>query len=362
MNYKVEFVNVADLKPYEKNAKKHPAEQIDRIAKSIKEFGWQQNIVIDRHNTVIIGHGRLLAAQKLGIASVPCLRVENLTQAQVRALRLADNRVAESEWDLDLLNLELDDLGEMDMADFGFDLLDEEEEDVEDAEEEADDFDGLRSHLHHNVFENQERMQFFSNNYYGIPEMNPSHTYGAQLLRFCDYKDVPDLSPYIAHFYYDDYKFIQAWKQPDKYIDRLRRFKAVISPNFSLYTDFPRALQILSCYRKQWCGAYWQSLGLDVIPNVSWGDEKSFNYCFLGVPKGGVVSVSNVGTTNDSDWNGKAGDMFRAGYNEMLKRIEPTKIIFYGTMIEGLDGDIIRIPSFYEERRKILNERRGKYD
>lgn len=349
-DYIVQFINIDDLIPYEKNAKKHPEDQIDRIAKSIRDFGWQQNLVINKDNVVIIGHGRLLAAQKLGLKAVPCLRVENLSDEQIKALRLADNRVAESDWDLDLLNLELEDILDIDMSEFGFDILDDEEED-------AEDFDDMRSSLQHNVFENQERMQFPSDGFYGIPNMDATQTWGTKLLRFCDYKDVADPSEYIAHFYYDDYKFIQAWKQPDKYLDKLRQFKAIVAPDFSLYTDFPRALQILACYRRQWCGAYWQSLGLDVIPDVIWGDEESYQYCFDGIPSHSVVAVSTVGVSNDAEWNDKAGDLFRAGYNEMLKRLEPTKIIFYGTMLDGLDGDIIRIPSFYEQKRQMLNER-----
>lgn len=350
-DYKIEYVDINDLIPYEKNAKKHPVEQINRIAESIRQFGFRQNLVIDSNNVVVIGHGRLLAARQAGLQRVPCVRVEDLSDAQVKALRLADNRVAESEWDEDLLKLELDDIADIDMSDFGFDIELGEEDEVE-AEDP-----GVRDSLQHNVFENQERMQFDVDNFYGIPSMQATQTHGSNLLRFCDFGEVEDLSGYIAHFYYDDFKFIQAWRDPDKYINTLRKFKAVISPDFSLYTDFPRALQILSCYRRQWCGAYWQSIGLDVIPDVVWGDEKSFDYCFLGIPQHSVVAVSSVGVSNDKDWNGSEGDRFRAGYNEMLKRLEPTKIIFYGTILDGLEGDIIRVPSFYEQRRKMLNER-----
>ena len=354
-DYNVEYVPVEDLVPYEKNAKKHPREQINRIAESIRQFGFRQNLVVDRNNVVVIGHGRLLAARQLGLQRVPCVRVEDLSDEQIKALRLADNRVAESDWDEDLLRIELDDLPDIDMSDFGFDLTVDEDELAADDDEDAED---VRDSLTHNVFENQERMQFDADNFYGIQSMQPTQTYGDKLLRFCDYGSVKDHSEYICHFYYDDFKFISAWRDPDKYISKLRKFKAVISPDFSLYTDFPRALQILSCYRRQWCGAYWQSLGLDVIPDVVWGDEESFAYCFEGIPKNSVVAVSSVGVSNDREWNGVEGERFRAGYNEMLKRLEPTKVIFYGTILDGLDGDIIRVPSFYEQRRKMLNEKK----
>lgn len=122
MEYAVEFIKVKDIKPYEKNAKKHPQEQIEYIKNSIKEFGFRQNLVIDKDNVIIIGHGRLEAAKQLGLEYVPCIKAEDLTEDQIKALRLADNKVAESEWDFDLLDSELDDIFDIDMGDFGFDL------------------------------------------------------------------------------------------------------------------------------------------------------------------------------------------------------------------------------------------------
>lgn len=338
-------IKIENIKPYEKNAKKHPQEQVELIANSIREFGFQQPIVLTSDNTIIIGHGRYLASQKLGLENVPCVYAKDLTDEQIKGLRLADNKVAESEWDFSLLSEELDDILNLDMSDFGFDTLD----DVDDF---VGDIDDRRSSLQHNVFENQERMQFDADNWYGIPTMKPTQTVGDKLLRFCDFNDIDNPSEYIAHFYYDDYKFIQAWKDPDKYVNKLSQFKAVISPDFSLYTDFPRALQILSCYRRQWCGAYWQELGLDVIPDVVWGDEESFKFCFEGIPEGGTVAVSSVGVKNDKDWNNEEGEMFKRGYDEMMKRLNPSTIIFYGSMIDGLEGNIIRVPSYYEQKFK----------
>lgn len=352
----VEYIEPSKLIPYSKNAKRHPTDQVKLIANSIKQFGFQQPICVNKDNVVIIGHGRLLAAKRLKLKEVPVTRVEDLSEDQVRALRLADNKVSESEYDLDNLNLELSEI-ELDMSDFGFEL---DFDDEPDASESNDTFEQtIRSAFTQNVFENQERMQFTADNYYGIPSMQSTQTVGDQMLRFYDWNEVDDPENYIAHFYYDDIKFMQAWRNPDKYVDKLRRFKAVVSPDFSLYTDFPRALQILSCYRRQWVGAYWQSLGLDVIPDVVWGDKKSFDYCFLGIPEGGTVAVSTVGVKADKYWNGTEGEMFRDGYNEMMKRLAPTTVLFYGDMLEGLEGNIIRCPSYYEQKRALLNKQKG---
>lgn len=353
-NLQVEYASIGSIKPYPKNAKKHSRAQVDQIANSIVEFGWQQPIVVDKAGVVIIGHGRLAAAKKLGLETVPIVHADNLTPEQVRALRLIDNKTNESEWDLDALSFELSAMIDFDFQSFGFEMPEEETDDYDEWD------DGRRSHLHHNVFENQERQQFDVDNYYGIPSLRPTKTWGTNFLRFCDWRDCNDPENYIAHFYYDDYKFIQAWRDPEKYVERLRQFKAVVSPDFSLYTDFPRALQILSCYRRNWCGAFWAQYGIDVIPDVVWGDRESFSYCFEGLPKGSVLAVSTVGVKRDKNWNGDVDDLFRAGYNEMMKRLEPIKVLFYGDMIDGLDGDIVHIPSFYAERRGSLNEKSKK--
>lgn len=137
MDYKVEFVNISDIKMYSNNAKKHDDEQVNRIAKSIKEFGFRQNLVIEDNGTIVIGHGRYLAAKKLGLTELPCIRVSNLTDEQIKALRLADNKVAESDWDFELLGAELDEILNIDMSEFGFNLNDEEPKDIEIVEDDA---------------------------------------------------------------------------------------------------------------------------------------------------------------------------------------------------------------------------------
>lgn len=120
---KIEYMEAAALRPYDKNAKEHPARQVEQIANSIREFGFRQPIVVDGNGLVIAGHGRLLAAKELGMERVPCVRADDLTETQVRALRLADNKTNESAWIQPLLDEELAALaGEIDMGMFGFDL------------------------------------------------------------------------------------------------------------------------------------------------------------------------------------------------------------------------------------------------
>lgn len=136
----VENLRLNDLIPYENNAKRHDKKQINNVAESIKEYGFVQPIVVDKNNIVVIGHCRLEASKKLGLESVPCVRVEELTDEQVKALRIADNKTNESKWDMDALAAELEELDFSDFDfDFGFDTdAEEETEIVEDEAPEVD--------------------------------------------------------------------------------------------------------------------------------------------------------------------------------------------------------------------------------
>lgn len=134
----VRNISVKDLIPYERNTKKHDKTQINNVAESIKQYGFVQPIVIDKNNTVVIGHCRLLAAKQLKMKEVPCVCVDDLTEEQVRALRIVDNKSNESEWDFDFL---ADELAELDLSDFDFDfgiVGKEENEIVEDEAPEVD--------------------------------------------------------------------------------------------------------------------------------------------------------------------------------------------------------------------------------
>ena len=124
----------AELKPYDKNAKKHDDVQINNVAESIKQYGFVQPIVIDKNNVVVIGHCRLLAAKKLKMADVPCVCVDDLTEEQVKALRIVDNKSNESDWINDILELELTDV---DLSAFDFDFGLDKKKDKEEIEGEV---------------------------------------------------------------------------------------------------------------------------------------------------------------------------------------------------------------------------------
>ena len=126
---------LADIVPYANNTKKHDETQIKNVAESIKKYGWVQPIVIDNDGTIVIGHCRALAAERLGIEEVPCVVVSDLTEDEINALRIVDNKTNESPWDFDLLSAELP---EIDLSDFEFDFgIEDEEGKTEIVEDEA---------------------------------------------------------------------------------------------------------------------------------------------------------------------------------------------------------------------------------
>lgn len=121
---KIETLSTASLVPYARNAKRHDHAQISKLCGSIREFGFNNPVLIDKDNGIIAGHGRVLAAQSLGLETVPCIRLGHLTDTQRRAYILADNRLAEigGGWDEEMLKLELADLAasDLDVAELGF--------------------------------------------------------------------------------------------------------------------------------------------------------------------------------------------------------------------------------------------------
>lgn len=132
----VKLIPTEKLKPYKNNPKKHPQKQIDKLKKSIKEFGFTVPLIIGEDNEIIAGHGRLLAAKQLGIEKLPCIERTDLSEEQMKAFRIADNKLTESTWDNELLNLELDELQDLDIDTSltGFDedeILELQEEQIE---------------------------------------------------------------------------------------------------------------------------------------------------------------------------------------------------------------------------------------
>ena len=195
-------------------------------------------------------------------------------------------------------------------------------------------------------FENLDKFSFSGVGKYEIPQIDPETKYpGGEFvgMNYALTEKFPESK--IMHCFVDDYQFIRYWNNPDKYLSVISKFSAVCSPDFSTYTDMPLAMQIYNHYRKHWLASYWQLNGITVYPTISWSDESSYEWCFDGEPVGGVVAVSSVGTQK----NKESKRLFLLGYEEMMKRLDPAWVIFYGIVPEECDWNVIRVKPEYEK-------------
>lgn len=316
--------DLTELKPY-KNNPRNNKKAVKEVAASIKEFGFKVPIVIDGAGVIVCGHTRYAASKQLGLTEVPCIVADDLTDEQIRAFRLADNKVSEkATWDIGLLSAELEAL-DFDMTAFGFPELlpdpgeDEEREYGDERERTADaynltDFDATRVA-----------------GFYQMPIIEPCKVVPKKLIGFNYVLSSGDkYTDCGVHFFLDDYQFERIWNDPQTYIEKLSKYDCVLTPDFSLYLDMPVAMQIWNVYRSRLIGQMMQSAGIKVIPTLSWARSESFQFCFDGLQSGGTVAVSTVGVMRSKE----AQDLWKAGMDEALKRIQPKTILIYGSDIE----------------------------
>ena len=196
-------------------------------------------------------------------------------------------------------------------------------------------------------FENQDKARFAGVGEYDIPQI--IGVVDVQVKEWIPFNYVltcKEPQEKGVHFFLDDYQFERVWNNIDKYTEVLQRFKAVMSPDFSMFRVNPKALQIYQHFRKHFIGAYWQANGLTVIPTINWADEKSFEWCFDGEPTNSIVAISTVGSMNSKA--NKEG--FYKGYEEMKKQLQPKKILCYGTVPEEIKNEVQGIGCHWERR------------
>lgn len=131
----------------------------------------------------------------------------------------------------------------------------------------------------------------------------------------------------VVHFFLDDHEFVRVWNFPNRYAMVLYKFAGCFTPDFSLWRDMSRAVQVYNTYRNRYVGSFWQSQGIKVIPSVGWSDEESFEFCFSGIEKGSRVATSTRGVARDI----VAMKLFKQGFDEMRRQIEPELIYMYGS-------------------------------
>lgn len=295
-------LKIGEIIPYEKNPRKKKT--IENVKQSIKECGYLQDILVDENNIILAGHSRLQALKSLKYKDVDVVKVTGLDEPTKVKYRILDNKTNEdSIWDSKLLAFEIADF-DLDFSEFEFDFN-------KMLEEKPGDYKQTKN------LDNFFKADFETLNDWGIPEIEPCNIdlTGCEFVSFGEKSKIIDPSNTIIHFYIDDYKFESVWSSPDKWLELFKSCKAIITPDFSNYTDMPKAQQLWNHYRRQWCGKYWQDNGVNVIPSLSWANEQIYDWNFAGVPQETICATSFVGDNIDK----------QASIDELLKVLDIVK-------------------------------------
>lgn len=164
---------------------------------------------------------------------------------------------------------------------------------------------------------------------YDIPKIYSVEYMPDDLLGFNYVTNTTDKSIGV-HFFLDDYQIERVWNRPEFYINKLKDFDCVLTPDFSLYSDMPKSMMIWNTYRSRLIGQLMQKAGIIVIPTVSWADETTFDFCFDGLPQESTLAISTIGVKqNQSKYK-----VWQSGVDEMIKRCRPKKLMIYGGKVD----------------------------
>lgn len=174
---------------------------------------------------------------------------------------------------------------------------------------------------------------------YDIPEMYPVHIPNLREIPLEGFNfALKERHPegIGVHFFLHDYQFERVWKYPDRYIDVLKKFAFVLSPDFSPYADMPKALKVYNVYRNRWCGRFWQEYGIKVIPTVTWSSQDTLEYCMDGIPKYSTIAISTMGEGRWANWS-----QLRKNWDYIMQTLEPETVLLYGKNLKELKGNVV---------------------
>ena len=274
---------------------------------------------------IIEGNGRYEALKQLGVKQVPCIELNNMTEEQKKAYILVHNKLnMDTGFDVDILNDELLSIDTIDMNEFGLEIK----------------FD--------DIFKENERhrtndtynldlidLDNSTNDFWQMPVIQNDNFIPDDIIGF-NYAKSSKQHNVGIHFYLDDYQFERIWNKPEDYIDILKQYECIFSPDFSLYLDMPTPMKIWNIYRSRQIGRFYQSQGIKVIPTISWAEKETFEFAFKGIPKGSIVSISTIGVKR----NKEALKIWQEGMDAMIQEIQPSTILVYGGKLDYDYGDI----------------------
>ena len=316
---------ISDIIPYERNARRNE-KAVPAVAESIKAFGFKGAIVLRSHDdpTIVCGHTRVAACKLLGWTEIPDENIEwcdDLTDEEVRALRIADNKTGDiATYNISMLKAEVKAIGKIDMSRFGVDFKSL----------------GKRYGAERLRTDDAYNLALVSRadcpRGTGMPRLRPCMAKPGRMVGFNYAKTAKDGDKRDAacHFFIDDYQFERVWTSPERYTEVLRGFRCVLTPDFSLYMDMPDAMQRWNRYRSQALGLFWQRQGLKVVPTLSWAEPESYRFCFDGVPRRSTVAVSTVGVKGDP----AALAVWHDGMREAMGRLAPRRVLLYGGRVD----------------------------
>lgn len=154
-----------------------------------------------------------------------------------------------------------------------------------------------------------------------------------------------------VHFYLDDYQIETPWGRPRRALSYVARFGAALTPDYSIWSHWPPALQVFNIYRSRWVGAYWLSQGLTVIPSVSWAGPDSYPYAFAGIRPGSTIAISTVGIKGP-----EAQAAHLAGWVAMIETLQPSNILIYGRLLADCPIPVDEYPSYWEQRKETATK------
>ena len=311
---------ISDIIPYERNAR-HNEKAIPVVAESIKEFGLRGTIGLEspENPVIVFGHTRVAACSSLGWTEIPDSKIEfcdDLTEDQIKAFRIADNKTGDiATYNKSMLREEVRSLKDFDMTRFGLDFKSKK---LEYGAER------LKTDRAYNL----DIVSRADCGRDGLPKLPKTDAKPVELQGFNYAKSTPNEQKRGkgCHFFIDDYQFERLWSQPSAYLEALRGYDCVLTPDFSLYMDMPDAMQQWNRYRSAALGRYWAENGLTVVPALSWAQRSSYRFCFKGIPKHSTVATSTVGVARDRD----AQKVWHDGMREAMRRLEPSRVLLYG--------------------------------
>ena len=164
-----------------------------------------------------------------------------------------------------------------------------------------------------------------------IPILQPTESIPNRLISFSKAMKTDDFDQWV-HFYEYDRGFERIWNRPNYYLEKLKKFKGVVTPDFSLYRDMPLVMQQWNTYRGKALGHWWQTKDLTVLPNVRFSDEHSFEFCCYGVPMHCPIAVGTHGCLRIREER----ELYKRGLEAIVQRLKPSYIIVYGAAPEDI--------------------------